>query len=672
MGNFEIVSDFQPKGDQPEAIQALSEGIMRGDRFQTLLGVTGSGKTFTMAQVIANVNRPALIISHNKTLAAQLFGEFRGFFPKNAVEFFISYYDYYQPEAYIPSSDTYIEKDSSVNEEIDRLRLRATSSLMQRQDVIIVSSVSCIYGLGSPEDFRDRFLTIEKDQRVERRSIMERLIDIHYIRNDTDFRRGTFRARGDVLEIFPAYEEHAIRIELWGDQVETIMDIDPLTGEVLEEKQIAAIYPAKHFVTTFPKLEAAIQGIRQELKERLETFHSQGKLLEAQRLESRTLYDLEMMQEIGYCNGIENYSRHLAGREAGSRAACLLDYFPKDFLIMIDESHVTIPQIRGMYNGDRSRKVTLVEHGFRLPSALDNRPLRFDEFESLIPQAVFISATPAEYELEKSGGVIVEQIIRPTGLMDPEIVVKPTKGQIDDLIHEIQQRVARKERILVTTLTKRMAEDLAEYLADVQIKVRYLHSEIDALERVEILRGLRLGEFDVLVGINLLREGLDLPEVSLVTILDADKEGFLRSERSLIQTAGRAARNVSGQVILYADEMTQSIKKLISETERRRKIQKNFNDEHGITPETIYKSVNDILTATSVADRATLEWINTSSFDQLSKIEKEDLLDTLEREMLKAAENLDFERAAEIRDEIMKLKGQARQKTGKRSSRRRR
>jgi excinuclease ABC subunit B len=672
MGNFEIVSDFQPKGDQPEAIQALSEGIMRGDRFQTLLGVTGSGKTFTMAQVIANINRPALIISHNKTLAAQLFGEFRGFFPKNAVEFFISYYDYYQPEAYIPSSDTYIEKDSSVNEEIDRLRLRATSSLMQRQDVIIVSSVSCIYGLGSPEDFRDRFLTIEKDQRVERRSIMERLIDIHYIRNDTDFRRGTFRARGDVLEIFPAYEEHAIRIELWGDQVETIMDIDPLTGEVLEEKQIAAIYPAKHFVTTFPKLEAAIQGIRQELKERLETFHSQGKLLEAQRLESRTLYDLEMMQEIGYCNGIENYSRHLAGREAGSRAACLLDYFPKDFLIMIDESHVTIPQIRGMYNGDRSRKVTLVEHGFRLPSALDNRPLRFDEFESLIPQAVFISATPAEYELEKSGGVIVEQIIRPTGLMDPEIVVKPTKGQIDDLIHEIQQRVARKERILVTTLTKRMAEDLAEYLADVQIKVRYLHSEIDALERVEILRGLRLGEFDVLVGINLLREGLDLPEVSLVTILDADKEGFLRSERSLIQTAGRAARNVSGQVILYADEMTQSIKKLISETERRRKIQKNFNDEHGITPETIYKSVNDILTATSVADRATLEWINTSSFDQLSKIEKEDLLDTLEREMLKAAENLDFERAAEIRDEIMKLKGQARQKTGKRSSRRRR
>jgi excinuclease ABC subunit B len=672
MGNFEIVSDFQPKGDQPLAIQALSEGILRGDRFQTLLGVTGSGKTFTMAQVIANVNRPALIISHNKTLAAQLFGEFRGFFPNNAVEFFISYYDYYQPEAYIPSSDTYIEKDSSVNEEIDRLRLRATSSLMQRQDVIIVSSVSCIYGLGSPEDFRDRFLTIQKDQRVERRSIMERLIDIHYLRNDTDFHRGTFRARGDVLEIFPAYEEHAIRIELWGDQVETIMDIDPLTGEVLEEKQIAAIYPAKHFVTTFPKLEAAIKGIRQELKERLETFHSQGKLLEAQRLESRTLYDLEMMQEIGYCNGIENYSRHLAGREAGSRAACLLDYFPKDFLILIDESHVTIPQIRGMYNGDHSRKVTLVEHGFRLPSALDNRPLRFDEFEALIPQAIFISATPAEYELEKSGGVIVEQIIRPTGLMDPEIVVRPTKGQIDDLIHEIQQRVTRKERILVTTLTKRMAENLAEYLADVQIKVRYLHSEIDALERVEILRGLRLGEFDVLVGINLLREGLDLPEVSLVAILDADKEGFLRSERSLIQTAGRAARNVSGQVILYADEMTQSIKKLISETERRRKIQKQFNLDHGITPETIYKSVNDILTATFVADRATVEWIDTSSFDQLSKIEKEDLLDTLEREMLKAAENLDFERAAEIRDEIMKLKGQARKKTGKRSTRRRR
>jgi len=672
MASFKIVSDFQPKGDQPQAIQSLTEGLNRGERFQTLLGVTGSGKTYTVAHVIANIGRPALIISHNKTLAAQLYGEFKGFFPENAVEYFISYYDYYQPEAYIPSSDTYIEKDSSVNEEIDRLRLKATSSLMQRDDVIIVASVSCIYGLGSPRDFQEQFLFIKKEQNFERRRILEQLIDIHYTRNDVDFHRGTFRVRGDVVEIFPAYESHAIRLELWGDLVENIMEIDPLTGEVLNEKEVAAIYPAKHFVTTYPKLQKAMQGIEKELEDQLRRFHSRGRLLEAQRLESRTQYDLEMMQEIGYCNGIENYSRHIAGREPGSRPYCLLDYFPKDFLIFIDESHVTVPQIRGMFNGDQSRKTTLVEHGFRLPSALDNRPLKFEEFESMIHQAVFISATPAEYEMEKTGWVIVEQIIRPTGLMDPQVIIRPTQGQIDDLVHEIRQRAGKKERVLVTTLTKRMAEELSEYLAEVEIRVRYLHSEIDALDRVEILRGLRLGEFDVLVGINLLREGLDLPEVSLVAILDADKEGFLRSERSLIQTAGRAARNVQGMVILYADKMTDSINKLIRETNRRRKLQHAYNQEHDITPETIYKSVDAILTSTSVADAKHVDYITEASYHKLSRLEKEDLLENLEREMLAAAERLDFEKAAELRDEIQKLRGQSIKKQPFQYKRRRR
>ncbi|MBN2102540.1 excinuclease ABC subunit UvrB [bacterium] len=672
MAIFQIVSDFEPKGDQPKAIRSLTEGLEKKSRFQTLLGVTGSGKTFTMAHVIANIGKPTLVISHNKTLAAQLYGEFKGFFPNNAVEYFISYYDYYQPEAYIPKSDTYIEKDSSINQEIDRLRLKATSSLMQRDDVIIVASVSCIYGLGSPQDFQDQFLFIQKDKTFGRRQILERLIDIHYSRNDLDFHRGTFRVRGDVVEIFPAYENHAIRIELWGDRVDNIMEINPLTGEVLEEKPVISVYPAKHFVTTSPKLKAAITSIQQELQDRLKYFKSQSKLLEAQRLESRTLYDIEMMKEIGYCNGIENYSRHLAGREPGFRPFCLLDYFPDDFLIMIDESHVTVPQIRAMYNGDRSRKTTLVEHGFRLPSALDNRPLKFDEFESMSPQVIFVSATPADYELEKSGGVIVEQIIRPTGLMDPEVVIRPTKGQIDDLIHEIRQRVENSERVLVTTLTKRMAENLSEYLGEMDIRVRYLHSEINALDRVEILRGLRLGEFDVLVGINLLREGLDLPEVSMVAILDADKEGFLRSERSLIQTAGRAARNVQGRVVLYADNITDSIQKLVYETNRRRKIQQLYNKRHHIMPETIYKSVDAILSVTSVADEKHVEILSESSFNNLSKLEKEDLLEKLELEMLASAERLDFERAAELRDEIQRLREKSVKKRQVQYARRRR
>jgi excinuclease ABC subunit B len=662
MANFQIVSNFKPQGDQPAAIEALTVSLKRSDRFQTLLGVTGSGKTFTMAHTIANFGRPTLVISHNKTLAAQLYGEFKGFFPSNAVEYFISYYDYYQPEAYIPSSDTYIEKDSSINEEIDRLRLKATSSLMQRDDVIIVASVSCIYGLGSPQDFQEQLLFFQKNQTFDRRQILQRLIDIQYTRNDTDFHRGTFRVRGDVIEIFPAYEEQAVRVELWGDLIENIMEIDPLTGEILAEKEISAIYPAKHFVTTFLKLNAAIGTIKTELQESLEMLRMQNKLLEAQRLESRTLYDLEMMQEIGYCNGIENYSRHLTGRNPGERPFCLIDYFPKDFLMIIDESHATVPQIRAMYNGDRSRKSVLIEHGFRLPSALDNRPLKFDEFESMIHQVIFVSATPAEYELEKCGGVIVEQIIRPTGLIDPRVEIRPSQGQIDDLIHEIRIRVEKKERILVTTLTKRMAEELTEYLSEVNIRVRYLHSEIEALDRVEILRGLRLGDFDVLVGINLLREGLDLPEVSLVAILDADKEGFLRSERSLIQTAGRAARNLEGMVILYADSITDSIRRLITETNRRRLIQNEYNMTHHITPESIYKSVESVLTATSVADVRHIKQVDKEEFGKLSEFEKDELLDKLEQEMLAAAKRLDFERAAGLRDEIQQLRGKPEKK----------
>jgi len=664
MQTFQLISNFRPKGDQPKAIRELTEALKSGERFQTLLGVTGSGKTFTMANVIANLGKPTLVISHNKTLAAQLYGELRSFFPKNAVEYFISYYDYYQPEAYIPSTDTYIEKDTSINDEIDRLRLKATSSLLSRNDVIIVASVSCIYGLGSPQDFRELLLFISEGQKINRERILEQLIDIHYTRNDIDFHRGTFRVRGDVIEIFPAYEEHAVRVEMLGEKIEKISLINTLTGEILEEKEKAAIYPAKHFVTTYPKIEVAVQAIEKELEERLAFFRSSGKLLEAQRLEMRTHYDIEMMEEIGYCSGIENYSRHLAGRKAGERPSCLIDYFPREFLLIIDESHATIPQIRAMYNGDRARKEMLVEYGFRLPSALDNRPLTFDEFENMIHQAIFVSATPAGYELEKCGGVIVDQIIRPTGLVDPEVIVRPTKGQIDDLIKEIRLRVARKERVLITTMTKRMAEDLADYLAGLGIRVRYLHSEIEALDRVEILRGLRLSDFDVLVGINLLREGLDLPEVSLVAILDADKEGFLRSERSLMQTAGRAARHIGGTVILYADKKTESIKWLLEETIRRREIQKRYNEEHGITPTTIYKTVEEVMAATSVADSKTIPVVSERMVDSLSKAEKEEIIETLEREMLAASERLEFERAAQLRDEIKILQLKNKRKEG--------
>lgn len=664
MQTFQLISNFRPKGDQPKAIRELTEALKSGERFQTLLGVTGSGKTFTMANVIANLGKPTLVISHNKTLAAQLYGELRSFFPKNAVEYFISYYDYYQPEAYIPSTDTYIEKDTSINDEIDRLRLKATSSLLSRNDVIIVASVSCIYGLGSPQDFRELLLFISEGQKINRERILEQLIDIHYTRNDIDFHRGTFRVRGDVIEIFPAYEEHAVRVEMLGETIEKISLINTLTGEILEEKEKAAIYPAKHFVTTYPKIEVAVQAIEKELEERLAFFRSSGKLLEAQRLEMRTHYDIEMMEEIGYCSGIENYSRHLAGRKAGERPSCLIDYFPREFLLIIDESHATIPQIRAMYNGDRARKEMLVEYGFRLPSALDNRPLTFDEFENMIHQAIFVSATPAGYELEKCGGVIVDQIIRPTGLVDPEVIVRPTKGQIDDLIKEIRLRVARKERVLITTMTKRMAEDLADYLAGLGIRVRYLHSEIEALDRVEILRGLRLSDFDVLVGINLLREGLDLPEVSLVAILDADKEGFLRSERSLMQTAGRAARHIGGTVILYADKKTESIKWLLEETIRRREIQKRYNEEHGITPTTIYKTVEEVMAATSVADSKTIPVVSERMVDSLSKAEKEEIIETLEREMLAASERLEFERAAQLRDEIKILQLKNKRKEG--------
>ncbi|MBC7188231.1 MAG: excinuclease ABC subunit UvrB [Calditrichaeota bacterium] len=668
MSRFQLVTDLEPKGDQPRAIAELTEGILRGQRFQTLLGVTGSGKTFTMAHVIANVNRPTLVISHNKTLAAQLYGEFKGFFPHNAVEYFISYYDYYQPEAYVPQTDTYIEKDTSINEEIDRLRLKATSSLLSRRDVIIVASVSCIYGLGSPEDWQALLVFVERGQRIDRDELLSRLVDIHYTRNDIAFSRGTFRVRGDVVELIPAYEEDALRIEMFGDEIEAIYSVDVLTGEIKAELERTAIYPAKHYVTTFPKLEQAIRSIEAELQERLEYFRAHNKLLEAQRLEMRTRYDLEMLRELGYCPGIENYSRHLSGRAPGERPYTLLDYFPKDFIVFIDESHVTIPQIQGMYHGDRSRKETLVEYGFRLPSALDNRPLRFDEFESLLNQAVFVSATPAEYELEKCHGVVVEQIIRPTGLVDPEIVVKPIKGQIDDLVKEIRERVARNERTLVTTLTKRMAEDLTDYLAGLGIRVRYLHSEIDALDRVEILRDLRLAEFDVLVGINLLREGLDLPEVSLIAVLDADKEGFLRSERSLIQVAGRAARNAAGKVIFYADQMTSSMQRAIEETNRRRLIQQKYNEEHGITPTTIYKSVEDVLGATRVADAKGNKWARATERAQslaarwrkMTPVEREQLIAQLEAEMMEAARRLEFERAAELRDQIDALQGRSR------------
>jgi len=665
MNKFKLVSNYKPAGDQPQAITQLVERIKGGDKFQTLLGVTGSGKTFTISNVIEQLNKPTLIISHNKTLAAQLYSEFKSFFPENAVEFFISYYDYYQPEAYVVKSDLYIEKDFSINEEIDRLRLRATTSLIEgRRDVIVVASVSCIYGIGAPDEYARQIIFVKKGEKLERKKFLRELIDIHFVRNDSEFGRGTFRARGDVIEIIPAYEnEEAIRIELWDNDVEKISIIDSLTGNVLREVESAPIYPAKYFVTDRDKMQKAIYNIELELAERLEAFRKDEKYLEAQRIEQRTKFDIEMMKEIGYCSGIENYSRHMDGRAPGSRPFNLFDYFPDDFLLVIDESHVTLPQVRGMYNGDRSRKGTLVEYGFRLPSALDNRPMMYEEFMGMLDQVIFVSATPGDYELEMSGGVVVEQIIRPTGLLDPEIEVRPIKGQIDDLIDEIRTRVNRKERILVTTLTKKMAEDLADYLDKIKIQVRYIHSDIDSLERVEILRDLRLGEFDVLVGVNLLREGLDLPEVSLVAIIDADKEGFLRSARSLMQVAGRTARNVNGKVIMYGDVITQSMQKTISETNRRRKLQKKYNEEHNITPATIYKSVEEILASTSLAEVRKRDEKEDYGFSKvaepvlkyMNKEQKEDLIDQLREQMRNAAKDLEFEKAASLRDEILRL-----------------
>jgi excinuclease ABC subunit B len=674
MSLFSLVSEFKPSGDQPEAIRQLTEGVLRGDRYQTLLGVTGSGKTFTVSNVIAAANKPVLVMSHNKTLAAQLYGEFRSFFPNDRVEFFISYYDYYQPEAYVPSTDTYIAKDASINDEIDRLRLRATSALLSGdRNVIVVASVSCIYGIGAPEEWASQIVVIRKGNRLERNDLLRKLLNIFYTRNDFEFVRGTMRVRGDVVEVIPAYEnEEAIRVEFFGDRIERISTISRMDGKVLGETDYEVIYPAKQFVTSKDTLERAITGIEVELEQRLAELRGQNKLLEAQRLEQRTRFDLEMMREVGYCSGIENYSRHIAGREPGSRPACLLDYFPEEFLLIIDESHVTVPQVGGMYHGDRSRKLTLVEHGFRLPSALDNRPLTFDEWEKMVRQVIFVSATPGDYELEKSKGVVVEQVIRPTGLVDPAVEVRPVKHQIDDLIAEIRLRSARRERVLVTTLTKRMAEDLTDYLVDIGIRVRYIHSEVDALERVETLRDLRLGDFDVLVGVNLLREGLDLPEVSLVAILDADKEGFLRSERSLIQTAGRTARNVNGLVLLYADTTTGSMQRMLEETGRRREKQLQYNVEHGITPKTVYKTVEEIMASTAVADvkaerdarreRGKMPQVAERVVRYLTPDQKKDLIEELRAEMLKASKDLEFERAAELRDEIQKLEAMPDQK----------
>lgn len=655
MDRFQLVSEYQPSGDQPTAIAELVAGINAGKRHQTLLGATGTGKTFTAAQVIAQVNKPTLVIAHNKTLAAQLAAEFKEFFPNNAVEYFVSYYDYYQPEAYIPQSDTYIEKDSSVNEEIDKMRHSATSALFERNDVIIVASVSCIYGLGSPEEYRNLLLSLRVGMEKGRDEVLHRLVDIQYDRNDINFVRGTFRVRGDVLEIFPASQsEHAIRVEFFGDEIERITEIDVLTGEILGSREHVAIFPASHYVTGEEKMKRAIQNIQNELEERLAEFRAAGKLLEAQRLEQRTRYDIEMMMEMGFCSGIENYSRHLTGLPEGHAPYTLIDYFPKDFLILIDESHMTLPQIRGMYNGDRARKDVLVEHGFRLPSARDNRPLQFAEFEQKVHQAIYISATPGPYELEHSPEM-VQQVIRPTGLVDPTITVRPIKGQIDDLIGEIQATIAKNERVLVTTLTKKMSEDLTDYLKEIGIKVRYLHSDIKTIERMQILRSLRLGEFDVLVGINLLREGLDLPEVSLVAILDADKEGFLRNERSLIQTIGRAARNAEGRVIMYADKMTDSMTSAIRETERRRGIQMAYNEKHGITPQTVKKAVREVIEATRVAEEKAT-YMPQDEYKKLPKKDRLVVIQRMEEEMKEAARNLMFERAAELRDLILELK----------------
>ncbi|GAB6927509.1 excinuclease ABC subunit UvrB [Paenibacillus sp. JCM 10914] len=654
--SFEIESEFQPQGDQPSAIDALVEGLNQGKKHQTLLGATGTGKTFTIAQTIARVNRPTLVIAHNKTLAAQLASEFKEFFPNNSVDYFVSYYDYYQPEAYIPSSDTYIEKDSSINEEIDKLRHSATSSLFERRDVIIVASVSCIYGLGSPHEYGELLLSLRVGMEKPRNQILSRLVDIQYQRNDINFVRGTFRVRGDVVEIFPASNgEHAVRVELFGDEIERITEIDVLTGELIGEREHVAIFPASHFVTREETMRVAIVNIERELEERLELLRSEGKLLEAQRLEQRTRYDIEMMKEVGFCSGIENYSGPLTFRERGATPYTLLDYFPDDMLFVIDESHVTLPQIRAMYNGDRARKTVLVDHGFRLESALDNRPLKFEEFEDKVNQIVYVSATPGPYEIEHCD-TMVEQIIRPTGLLDPIIDVRPTQGQIDDLINEIHDRVARDERVLVTTLTKKMSEDLTDYLKEIGIKVRYMHSDIKTLERMQILRDLRLGTFHVLVGINLLREGLDLPEVSLVAILDADKEGFLRSDRSLIQTIGRAARNSEGRVIMYGDKITDSMDRAIKETERRRSMQINYNEEHGITPQTIRKKIRDVIEATKVAEGKSDYLVGEGQ--KMSKKDRQSLIQRLEAEMKDAAKNLQFERAAELRDALLELQAE--------------
>ena len=653
---FEIVSEYSPQGDQPRAIEQLVKGIKNGKKHQVLLGATGTGKTFTISNVIKEVKKPTLVMAHNKTLAGQLYSELKDFFPNNAVEYFVSYYDYYQPEAYVPQTDTFIEKDAQINDEIDKLRHSATSALFERDDVIIVASVSCIYGLGSPEEYRELVVSLRVGMEKERNQLLRELVDVQYGRNDIDFQRGTFRVRGDVVEIFPAsLDEHCIRIEFFGDEIDRIREVNALTGEVLAEREHVAIFPASHFVTREEKMKVAIENIEKELEERLKELNDNGKLLEAQRIEQRTRYDLEMMREMGFCSGIENYSRHLTLRPAGSTPYTLLDYFPKDFLIVMDESHVTVPQVRAMYNGDQARKQVLVDHGFRLPSALDNRPLMFEEFEEKTNQVVYVSATPGPYELERVPEV-VEQIIRPTGLLDPKIDVRPIEGQIDDLLGEIQDRIAKNERVLITTLTKKMSEDLTDYLKDVGIKVNYLHSEIKTLERIEIIRDLRLGKFDVLVGINLLREGLDIPEVSLVAILDADKEGFLRSERSLIQTIGRAARNENGHVIMYADRITKSMGIAIEETKRRRQKQEAYNEEHGITPRTIQKEVRDVIRATTAAEST--EVYEAAPAKKMTKKEREKTIAKMEAEMKEAAKALDFERAAELRDLLLELKAE--------------
>ena len=660
MPRFEVISPFEPAGDQPQAIEELAQGIRDGLSYQTLMGATGTGKTFSMSKVIESVQKPTIVISHNKTLAAQLYGEFRSFFPNNAVEYFISYYDYYQPEAYKPVTDTFIEKEADINDEINRLRLRATSALMERRDVIIVASVSCIYGIGNPDEYEDHLVILDRGAEMDRDAMLRKLVDIHFTRNDVAFEPAAFRVRGDVVEIYPPEREHPVRVEFFGDEIDALSEVHPVTGEVLAERDRLVIYPAKHFVTSGNRIEKAIVQIEVDLAKQLEAFNDQGKLLEAQRLEMRTRYDIEMMREIGFCQGIENYSRYIDGRNPGEAPYVLLDYFSDDFLIVLDESHVTIPQLRGMWNGDRSRKEVLIEHGFRLPAALDNRPLYFEEFERKAKQIVFMSATPADYELEQCQGVVVEQVIRPTGLLDPEMVVRPVRGQVDDLIEESRVRIERGDRVLVTTLTKRMAEDLSEYMRELGIKARYMHSDVDSLERVAIIRDLRLGEFDVLVGVNLLREGLDLPEVSLVAILDADKEGFLRSERSLIQTAGRAARNARGTVIMYADKVTDSMQRAIDETNRRRALQEEYNIIHGITPETLYKTREEILQTTAVADEKAeeLPMVAEESPEYMDGANRLDIIEELTRKMGEAAENLEFEKAAQYRDEIARLKAE--------------